>query len=150
MNTGDHVPDFPATDQTGAETTLDTLRGGRPAVIFFYPKAFTPGCTKESCHFRDLAGEFDDLGAVRIGISVDPVDKLAAFDAEHGLGYPLLSDTDRTVAKIFGVKRPGPILNKRQTFVIGADGTLLASIASELNMEKHADEALAVIRSAAA
>ena len=147
MNTGDRVPDFTATDQTGNEVTFDEVRGGSPAVVFFYPKAFTPGCTRESCHFRDLAGEFEEVGARRIGISADDVAKLADFDSENSLGYPLLSDTDRRIAKIFGVKRPGPIVNKRQTFVVGADGTLIATIASELNMEKHADEALEVLRS---
>lgn len=148
MIIGDRVPNFTATDQSGVEVDLDQLRGDGAAVVFFYPKAFTPGCTAESCHFRDLASEFAEVGATRIGISADPVDKLARFDDENSLGFPLLSDGDRTVAKIFGVKRPGPIFNKRHTFVIGRDGTLLASIASEFKMEQHADEALSALREA--
>jgi len=115
-------------------------------VLFFYPKAMTPGCTKESCHFRDLGAEFDAVGAVRLGISADPVDKQQAFSAKHDFDYRLLSDTERHVAKEFGVKRPGPLFNKRSTFVIDQDRRVLAAIASETNMDKHADEALAVLQ----
>lgn len=150
LSTGDQAPDFTLQDQTGQQVSLDALLAGGPVVLFFYPKAMTSGCTKESCHFRDLAGEFAELGAQRVGISVDKVDKQAAFDQKHSLGYPLLSDPDRKVASAFGVKRPGPIFNKRATFVIGTDRRVLAAISSETNMDVHADEALDVLRSAAA
>lgn len=146
MQRGDVVPDFPATDQHGTTVQFHELLHAGPAVVFFYPKAFTTGCTKESCHFRDLAGEFAELGAQRIGVSADSVDNQARFDDEHKLGYPLLSDPDKTIAKIFGVKRMGPLMNKRSTFVVDTDGTVLAVIASEMNMDVHADEALEVLR----
>jgi peroxiredoxin Q/BCP len=150
LSTGDQAPDFTLQDQTGQQVSLDALLADGPVVLFFYPKAMTSGCTKESCHFRDLAGEFAALGAQRVGISADKVDKQAAFDQKHSLGYPLLSDPDRSVASAFGVKRPGPIFNKRATFVIGTDRHVLAAISSETNMDVHADEALDVLRSAAA
>jgi peroxiredoxin Q/BCP len=150
LSTGDQAPDFTLQDQTGQQVSLDGLLADGPVVLFFYPKAMTTGCTKESCHFRDLAGEFAEVGAQRVGISADKVDKQAAFDAKHSLGYPLLSDADRKVASAFGVKRPGPIFNKRATFVIGADRRILAAISSETNMDVHADEALGVLRNAAA
>jgi peroxiredoxin Q/BCP len=150
LSTGDQAPDFTLQDQTGQQVSLDALLADGPVVLFFYPKAMTSGCTKESCHFRDLAGEFAELGAQRVGISADKVDKQAAFDQKHSLGYPLLSDPDRKVASAFGVKRPGPIFNKRATFVIGTDRRVLAAISSETNMDVHADEALDVLRSAAA
>ncbi|MHB1137334.1 MAG: peroxiredoxin [Microthrixaceae bacterium] len=146
LNTGDTAPDFTLQDQTGAEVSLGGLLAGGAVVLFFYPKAMTTGCTKESCHFRDLAAEFAQVGAQRVGISADKVDKQAAFDAKHDLGYPLLSDPSRTVASAFGVKRPGPIMNKRATFVIDTDRRILAAISSELNMDLHADEALTVLR----
>jgi peroxiredoxin Q/BCP len=117
-----------------------------PVVLFFYPKALTSGCTKESCHFRDLAEAFADVGGRRLGISSDPVDRQHAFSEKHGFDYPLLSDPDRAVATQFGVKRPGPIMTKRATFVIDTDRRVLAVIKSEINMDKHADEALAVLR----
>ncbi len=148
LSTGDTAPDFTLQDQTGAQVSLGELLAGGPVVLFFYPKAMTTGCTKESCHFRDLASEFARVGAQRVGISADKVDKQAAFDAKHDLGYPLLSDPDRAVAAAFGVKRPGPILNKRATFVIDTDRRVLAAISSELNMDVHADEALTVLRAA--
>jgi thioredoxin-dependent peroxiredoxin len=150
LSTGDMAPDFTLADQTGRQVSLDELLSAGPIVLFFYPKAMTTGCTKESCHFRDMAGEFADAGGQRVGISADKVDKQAEFDAKHDLGYPLLSDPDRKVAAAFGVKRPGPIFNKRATFVIGTDRTILAAISSETNMDVHADEALSVLRSAAA
>lgn len=150
LSTGDQAPDFTLQDQTGQQVSLDALLADGPVVLFFYPKAMTSGCTKESCHFRDLAGEFVELGAQRVGISADKVDKQAAFDQKHSLGYPLLSDPDRSVASAFGVKRPGPIFNKRATFVIGTDRRVLAAISSETNMDVHADEALDVLRRAAA
>ncbi|MFZ4432886.1 MAG: peroxiredoxin [Microthrixaceae bacterium] len=150
IQTGETVPDFTLPDQSGTPTSLESLLASGPVVLFFYPKAMTTGCTKESCHFRDLAGEFAELGAQRVGISADRVDKQAAFDAKHSLGYPLLSDPDRAVARIFGVKRPGPIMNKRATFVIGTDRRVLAAISSETNMDVHADQALDVLRRATA
>lgn len=146
LATGDLAPSFELPDQSGTPVTLDALLEQGPVVVFFYPKAMTPGCTKESCHFRDLGSEFAQLGASRVGISADRVDKQAAFDAKHDLGYPLLSDPDRRVASQFGVKRPGPLFNKRATFVIGTDRRVLAAISSETNMERHADEALDVLR----
>jgi peroxiredoxin Q/BCP len=149
LSTGDVAPEFTLADQTGTQVSLDELLGKGPVVLFFYPKAMTTGCTKESCHFRDLAAEFAEVGAQRVGISADKVDKQAAFDAKHSLGYPLLSDPSRTVAAAFGVKRPGPLMNKRATFVIGADRRILAAISSEMNMDVHADEALQVLRAAA-
>jgi len=108
----------------------------------------TTGCTREACHFRDLEGEFAASGAQRIGISADAVDKQAEFDAKHDLGYPLLSDPDRTVAAAFGVARRGPLPNKRATFVIGTDKKLLEVVTSELNMNTHADKALAALATA--
>ncbi len=150
LKTGDAAPDFSLLNQKGEKVTLSDLLKSGPVVLFFYPKAMTTGCTKESCHFRDLAGEFADLHAQRVGISADTVDKQAAFDSKHTLGYPLLSDPDRAVAAGFGVKRPGPIMNKRATFVIGTDNRILAAIGSELNMDIHADEALKVLRATTA
>lgn len=146
LDVGDTVEDFTLPDQNGTPRTLSDLLAEGPVVLFFYPKAMTTGCTKESCHFRDLAAEFADVGAQRVGISADSVEKQAAFDERNDLGYPLLADPDRTVAKQFGVKRPGPLMNRRATFVIGTDTRVQAAFASEMNMDAHADHALEVLR----
>jgi peroxiredoxin Q/BCP len=110
----------------------------------------TAGCTKESCHFRDLASEFAAVGAQRLGISADSVERQKKFSDKHTFDYPLLSDPDRAVARELGVKRAGPLPNKRTTFVIDTDRRLLAVISSETNMDKHADVALDVLSQRAA
>ena len=104
----------------------------------------TTGCTKESCHFRDLASEFAALGAQRVGISSDPVGKQKEFSKRYAFDYPLLSDADGTVATTFGVRRSGGRA-KRATFVIAPDSTVRAVIRSELRMNVHADQALAAL-----
>ncbi len=145
LRAGDRAPDFELSDQHGNTVTLAGLLANGPVVLFFYPQAMTTGCTREACHFRDIAAEFEAVGAQRIGISADAVDKQAEFDDKHGLGYPLLSDPDRVVAGAFGVSRRGPLPTKRATFVIGADQTIVEVVTSELNMNVHADKALAAL-----
>jgi len=148
MKRGDRVPEFDLPDQTGTTRSLTGLLADGPVVLFFYPAAMTPGCTKEACHFRDLSAEFAALNASRVGISTDPVDKQAKFAQTQGFDYPLLSDADGRVATQFGVKRGllGKLMPvKRTTFVIDTDRTVLAVIASELNFEGHADKALTVL-----
>jgi thioredoxin-dependent peroxiredoxin len=146
LNPGDQAPDFELPDQDGTRRSLKDLLQAGPVVLFWYPAAMTTGCTKEACHFRDIAAEFEAVGAQRIGISADGVAKQKEFDEKHDLGYPLLSDEDKSVAKAYGVKRSLLPMNKRATFVIGKDGTLIDVITSEINMDVHADKALAALR----
>ena len=141
------VDDFELPDETGTPRTLSGFLQDGPVVLFFYPAAMTYGCTRESCHFRDLASEFKAVGAQRVGISGDTVEKQKAFSDKHSFDYPLLADTERTVAEQFGVKRGfGISPTKRSTFVIGTDSKVLAVINSEISMSKHADKALEVLR----
>ncbi|MEV0697525.1 peroxiredoxin [Saccharopolyspora sp. NPDC050389] len=147
MREGDVVADFALTDQRGTERKLSDLVADGPVVLFFYPAAMTTGCTAETCHFRDLATEFAELGAQPVGISTDPVAKQQKFADAHGFGFPLLSDFDGTVARQFGVKRRfGPIPVKRHTFVIDEQRRVLAVIRNEFRMAAHADTALEVLR----
>lgn len=146
MKVGDVAPDFELPDDSGGVLKLSDQLAKGPVVLFFYPKAMTPGCTKESCHFRDLKGEFDAVGAQRIGISADTVDKQHEFSEKHDFDFPLVSDGNRSIARAFGVKRPGPLFNKRMTFVIDTDRKVLDVIGSETNMDKHADQALEVLK----
>ena len=149
MKRGDRVPDFELPDQSGTPRSLAGLLAEGPVVLFFYPAAMTPGCTKEACHFRDLADEFAALGASRVGISTDAVAKQAKFADSQRFDYPLLSDADGKVAEMFGVKRGllGKFMPvKRTTFVIDTDRTVLQVISSEVNMDTHADKALEVLR----
>jgi thioredoxin-dependent peroxiredoxin len=150
MREGDVVVDFQLSDQDGAVRSLSGLLADGPVVLFFYPGAMTGGCTKEACHFRDLGADFRAAGVQRVGISRDTVAKQKQFAEMNSFDYPLLSDADGTVAEQFGVARGklgarlgAPV--KRWTFAIGTDHKIIKAIHSELNMETHADEALAAL-----
>ena len=147
MQRGDIAPDFSLDDQDGVRRTLSELVNDGPVVLFFYPAAMTKGCTKESCHFRDLAGEFAAVGAQRIGISMDSVERQAKFAEKNTLDYPLLADVGGTVATQYGVKRSLDFLKvRRSTFVIGQNLRIIDVFTSETNMDAHADQALKVLR----
>jgi len=151
MKAGELAPDFELPDETGTTRALREFLESGPVVLFFYPAAMTKGCTAESCHFRDLAAEFAAVGATRVGISPDEVEKQARFSDTHSFDFPLLSDPTGEVATQFGVRRSfGPLLTRRQTFVIDTDRTVLEVIKSELRMGVHADRALEVLRARAA
>jgi peroxiredoxin Q/BCP len=143
----DLASDFTLLDQEGNPRTLSTLLVDGPVVLFFYPAALSPGCTKESCHFRDLKGEFDRLGAQPVGISMDSAERQAEFAQKNSFDYPLLADVDGEVAHQFGVKRSLNFLKvKRASFVIGQDRRVREIITSEVSMNAHADRALAALR----
>ena len=151
MERGDQAPDFELADEDGVPRRLSDLAATGPVVLFFYPAAMTPGCTAESCHFRDLQAEFAAVGAQRVGISADDVEKQKRFSDKHQFDFPLLSDPDGAVATQFGVRRRFTKLSptKRATFVIGTDLRVLEVIQSEVRMNVHADRALEALRATA-
>jgi thioredoxin-dependent peroxiredoxin len=126
---GDPAPDFTLSDDTGKQVSLSDFRG-RSVVVYFYPRASTPGCTKEACDFRDNLAELNDAGFDVLGISPDKPEKLAKFRAEEGLTFPLLSDPDRTVLTAWGAFGEKQNYGKtimgviRSTFVVNPDGTI--------------------------
>lgn len=126
---GDLAPDFTLPDADGREVSLSALRGQR-VIIYFYPAAMTPGCTKQACDFRDSRNDLSDAGFAVLGISPDPPAKLARFAAKEGLTFPLLSDPDRSVLKAYGAYGEKMLYGKksvgviRSTFVIGTDGRI--------------------------
>ncbi len=129
IQTGRQAPDFALTDHEGQEVRLSGLRG-RKVIAYFYPKAFTPGCTSEACDFRDNLASLEALGYTVLGISGDDPGTLRRFAEEHRLPYRLLSDPDAATARAWGAwgektvngqTRIGPL---RSTFVIGEDGTV--------------------------
>jgi thioredoxin-dependent peroxiredoxin len=143
----DAAYDFTLKDQDGNDRTLSEMVKEGPVVLFFYPAAMSPGCTKESCHFRDLETEFEALGAQPVGISMDETHLQAQFAKKNGLDFPLLADVDGEVARHFGVKRSLRLLKvKRATFIIGADMRVRDVITSEVSMNTHADRALDALR----
>jgi thioredoxin-dependent peroxiredoxin len=127
LQPGDPAPDFTLLDADGHPVSLASYRGQR-VIVYFYPAALTPGCTKEACDFRDnLAGQ---LGFAVIGISPDQPAKLAKFRDKEGLTFPLLSDPDHAVLEAYGAYGEKKLYGKttvgviRSTFVIGPDGTI--------------------------
>ena len=146
LSPGDVAPDFALPDQTGSIVRLSEMLTKGPVVLFFYPAAMSTGCTAEACNFRDLAAEFAQAGAQRLGISGDSVGRQQQFAEQNSFDYPLVSDAALEVATAYGVKRRfGPVQLKRVTFVIGSDGLIINVISSELRMNKHADEALQIV-----
>ena len=143
---GDRITDLTVTVHDGTTTTLSALADGGRLVVFFYPKAFTAGCTAQACHFRDLGAEFTELGASRVGVSRDDAATQARFAGQHEFDYPLIADRDGTISRAFGAKRVGPIPSRRQTYVLDSDLTVLAVISDEIRMDRHADDALEILR----
>jgi peroxiredoxin Q/BCP len=101
LNKGDKAPDFRLSDQNEKENKLEDFKG-KKLLVYFYPKADTPGCTKQSCNVRDAREELADLGVEVVGISPDTPAKQKKFDNKHGLGFSLLSDQDNTIARTYG------------------------------------------------
>lgn len=170
MIAGDKAPDFTLYDHTGRPRTLSALLSDGPVVLFFFPVASTPMCTAQACHFRDLSNEFAAVGAQRVGISTDTVDKQAHFAQQRSFDYPLLSDAEGIVSELFGVRRGRfaklrrsagaskdprrgrhsrrrgllarmmPV--RRVTFVIDTDRTVIKVVSSEVRASVHADQTL--------
>jgi thioredoxin-dependent peroxiredoxin len=126
---GDVAPDFSLPDADGKTVTLSGLRGQR-VIVYFYPAAMTPGCTKEACDFRDNLGVLAGAGLTVLGISPDKPEKLARFRDKESLNFTLLADPDREVLRAYGAYGEKMMYGKktvgviRSTFVIGADGTI--------------------------
>ncbi|WPF68184.1 thioredoxin-dependent thiol peroxidase [Corynebacterium sp. 21KM1197] len=129
LNTGDTAPEFSLIDDHGATVSLKDYAGQR-VIVYFYPRANTPGCTKEACDFRDSLSELNGMNIAVVGISPDTPEKLAEFREDHELTFPLLSDPDKTVMKAYGAfgekKNYGRIVEGviRSTFLIEPDGTI--------------------------
>ena len=129
LEVGDRAPDFTLPDQNGDLVTLSKCRG-RSVVLYFYPKADTPGCTAQACGVRDHKADYTQADAVVLGVSPDPVKQIAKFDQKYDLGFPLLADEDHSVAEAYGVWVQKSMYgrtymgNERTTFVINPDGTI--------------------------
>lgn len=144
---GTQAPDFTLESADGTEVSLSQFRGSW-VVVYFYPKDDTPGCTAESCAFRDSHEDFTDAGAVVVGISSDSVASHKAFAAKHNLPFTLLADTGGAVRKQWGVAKTLGILPGRVTFVIDPDGVVRKVFSSQFRATAHHTEALAAITGA--
>jgi thioredoxin-dependent peroxiredoxin len=149
ISPGDKAPNFTLHDQDGNQVRLSGLRG-RKVVLYFYPKADTPGCTTQACGVRDRAADYDAAGAVVLGVSRDPVERIARFDDKHSLGFPLLSDADHDVAEAYGVWVEKSMYGRkfmgmqRSTFVIDPKGKV-THVFPKVSPKTHDDVVLAAL-----
>lgn len=149
------APDFTLPDQNGDELSLSDLRG-ETVVLFFYPRADTPGCTTQACGVRDRSDEYARAGARAIGVSPDSVEDVKKFAVKHGLDFTLLADADHAVAEAYGTWGEKSMYGKkywgvqRATFLIDADGKI-AKVFPKVSPKTHDDvvlDALAELASA--
>jgi peroxiredoxin Q/BCP len=149
MNTlqaGDKVPNFRVNDQDG-NSVSNTDFVGKKWIVFFYPKADTPGCTAEACNLRDHYKELQDAGYSIVGVSADPEKKQAKFQQKYSFPFPLLADENREVIEGFGVWGPKKFMGKeydgiyRTTFVIGEDG-IIERVIDKVKTDDHAAQIL--------
>ena len=147
---GSPAPEFELADQTGQLHSLEDYRN-QWVVLYFYPKDETPGCTTEACEFRDNIFAFRDLNAQILGVSLDDVESHKAFAENHSLPFPLLADTDGEASTAYGVKTRmfGMTVAKRQTFIIGPDGSI-AKHYEKVSPDEHSKIVLADLKVLAA
>ena len=147
VQVGSQLPKFTLKDDKGADYSPSQWIGEKYVVIYIYPKDDTPGCTKESCSFRDSKTDFDELDAVIIGISADDQESHAKFKDKYNLTYTLLCDTNKVARKMFGV--PSTLLGMipgRVTYIFNKNGECIHIINSQMNPEKHINESLEMIK----
>jgi len=150
LELGDKAPDFAIPDQDGTTVTLKKFKG-KQVVLYFYPKDDTPGCTKESCDFRDAMAAIKKTGAAILGVSFDGQTSHQKFIKKFSLPFPLLSDEQKTVSTAYGVYKEKSMYGKkywgieRSTFIIDKDGTLKRMF-RKVKVDGHVDEVLAALK----
>jgi peroxiredoxin Q/BCP len=148
IQVGDQAPDFTLPSQSGEPVTLSSFQGKQWVILYFYPKDDTPGCTAESCAFRDSYDVFREAGAEVIGISGDSPDSHQKFATRYNLPFTLVSDSNNQVRKAFGVPNAMLLLPGRVTYVIDPEGTVRHIFNSMMDFKAHVDQALNALRQA--
>jgi thioredoxin-dependent peroxiredoxin len=150
LDTGTQAPDFTLPDQDGEPVALSTLRG-RKVVLYFYPKADTPGCTTQACGVRDHLPDYEGAGAVVLGVSPDPVEAVKRFHDKQGLNFRLLADEDHAVCERYGVWVEKSMYGRRYwgaqraTFVLDEEG-VVAHVIPKVSPKTHDEQVLAALR----
>ncbi|HEU4582644.1 MAG TPA: peroxiredoxin [Polyangiaceae bacterium] len=142
---GDWAPDFTAEASDGRQLSLSELRGAA-VVLYFFPRAFTPICTRETASFRDHHAEFEALGARIVGVSPDPLQTQCEFGSRQRVQFPLLADPERRIAAAYGVLWPLLPRVRRVTFVIDESGRVELVASNELLVSRHVDAVLEHLR----
>lgn len=146
LNVGDKVPEFSATAADGSTIRLVDLLGQRSLVLFFYPKDGSPICTNEVCSFRDSYEQFVDAGAEVVGVSSDSAASHQSFARQHHLPFRLISDTDGSLRKAFGVPKTVGVLPGRATYVIDKEGVLRLAFSAQFASKEHVEQALRALQ----
>ena len=136
---GDVAPAFQGTNQNGNDVKSSDIIGKKIVLLYFYPKDFTGGCTKEACGFRDRIGDLQKDNVEVIGVSFDTVDKHKAFEQKYNLNFTLLADPDGKIADAYGTRMMGMKMSKRVSFLIGLDGKIV-HVTNAMNPQVHFDE----------
>ena len=145
LKVGDLAPDFTGTDCQGRTFSLCALRGRR-VVLFFFPKAFTIGCTLETRHFRDNHAHLQSLGAELVGVSVDSVRTQCAFAAQEDIHFSLLGDERRAISQAYGVLWPVLNVDRRVTYIIDPRGRVESVIRHEVRVYRHLEDVLSYLK----
>ncbi|MDB9541379.1 peroxiredoxin [Anabaenopsis tanganyikae CS-531] len=146
VKVGDTAPDFTLSDQNGSRVSLRDFRGKKAVVLYFYPKDDTPGCTAESCGFRDQYEVFKTAGAEVIGVSGDSPQSHQQFAAKYNLPFTLLSDKDNKVRKEYGATMAFGFVPGRVTYVIDQEGVVRFVLDTMFNFQAHVEEALKILQ----
>jgi len=152
VKVGNLAPQFSLLDQDGNKVSLKQFRDKKNVIVYFYPKAMTPGCTIQACGLRDSKAQLQKLKTVALGISPDPISRLAKFRDRDDLNFTLLSDEDHAVADKYGIWGLKKFMGRefmgiiRTTFIIGKDGRI-AHIMDKVKTKSHHDDALAIVKS---
>ena len=137
LSVGDFAPDFTLPSTSGSTFGLSKEGQGKPCILYFYPKDFTPGCTKEACSFRDNIQDFAEYDIDVYGISTDSIPKHQEFKAKYKLPFELLADVEGKVSKAYDAKMPFMNVSKRVTYLLDAEHRIVAVYSDMFGAEKH-------------
>ena len=145
LKEGTAAPDFEGTLDDGSTFRLADYKGRKNVVLYFYPKDFTPGCTREACNFRDEADSFESHSAVVVGVSSDTADSHKSFKEQHNLPFPLVADPDKRIIKLYQAQGLLGMIIARITYVIDKEGIIRRAFRHDLNIGKHLKDTLSAL-----
>ncbi len=142
LKQGTPAPDFEGTLDDGSTFRLSDYVGKKNVILYFYPKDFTPGCTREACNFRDEGEVIEQQNAIVVGVSSDTAESHRAFKEQHNLPFPLVADPDKRIIKLYKAEGLLGLITARVTYVIDKEGTIRRTFRHDLNIGKHLKDTL--------
>ncbi|MCH8161481.1 MAG: peroxiredoxin [Chloroflexi bacterium] len=145
LKEGTTAPDFEGEADDGSTFRLSDFRGKKNVVLYFYPKDFTPGCTKEACNFRDESETLEKHDAIIVGVSADTTESHSSFKEQHKLTFPLIADPDKRIIKTYQAQGLLGLIPARITYIIDKQGVIRKSFRHDLSIGKHLSDTLAAL-----